>query len=117
MKTSWSVITIIINKFHHTVYITIKIFSRGFIIKFDYYFNCCLFLLKLNQIDKGEQAFKKALELNKFHAPAANQLGILAFNKKDFITAQKYFYQAYISDKSNQGYKNNLEVVKKILQK
>ena len=83
----------------------------------DIHFNCGLFLLKLNQIDKGEQAFKKALELNKFHAPAANQLGILAFNKKDFITAQKYFYQAYISDKSNQGYKNNLEVVKKILQK
>jgi Tfp pilus assembly protein PilF len=83
----------------------------------DIHYNCGLFLLKLNQIDKGEQAFRKALELNQFHAPAANQLGILAFNKKEFTTAQKFFYQAHISDKSNQGYKNNLEVVKRILKK
>jgi Flp pilus assembly protein TadD len=83
----------------------------------DIHYNCGLFLLKLKQLNKSEAAFKKALELNNFHAPAANQLGIIAFNKKDFILAEKFFYKAYISNKSNQGYKNNLEVVKRILKK
>ena len=81
----------------------------------DIHYNCGLFLLKLNQIPNSELAFKKALELNRFHAPAANQLGILAFHKKEFNTAEQFFYKAHMADKKNQGYITNLELVRKIL--
>ncbi len=59
-------------------------------------------------VDRAEEAYRTCLQIHPGFAPAHNNLGIVALNRRDFDTAAEHFTRAIISDPNYDSAFHNL---------
>lgn len=95
-----------------------RYFSRAFGLKDDssmLCYNYAVFLLRYGNVPEAERFLRRAIECDPYYAMAYNQLGVLAIQQNDLHAAERFFASAADFSPENPGFRKNLEVVRKLL--